>query len=158
MVMEDPTIVTQFGDSADPLADYLKNTWGIILGNDIILDQTSNSPYFAVASQYRTHLITQKLQGMVTVFPYARSVSTTTVQGVTPTTLITTGQASWAETNLAGLQNNRFLRPSLVKISLVLSPLQLPQKIQAKVRALSSSAIQLSQSTVIMLPMETVIF
>jgi ABC-type uncharacterized transport system involved in gliding motility auxiliary subunit len=111
VVMEDPTIVTQFGESADPLADYLKNTWGITLENDIIIDETSNSAYLAVASQYGNHLITQKMQGMVTVFPNTRSVSTTTMQGVTPTTLVTTGQASWAETDLAGLKNNQVPTP-----------------------------------------------
>ncbi len=111
VVMEDPTLVTQFGDSSDPLADYLKSEWGINLGKDIVIDETSNSPYFAIAANYGDHLITKKLQGMVTVFPYARSVQTDPVQNVTQTTLVTTGQQSWAETNLADLQTNNNAAP-----------------------------------------------
>jgi ABC-type uncharacterized transport system involved in gliding motility auxiliary subunit len=111
VVMEDPTLVTEFGDSPDPLAEYLKATWGITLGNDFIVDTTSNSANVAIASQYGSHLITQKLQGMVTVFPNSRSVSSTTLQGITPTTLVTTGQSSWAETDLAGLKNNQVPTP-----------------------------------------------
>lgn len=111
VVMEDPTLVTQFGDSDDPLADYLKASWGITLGKDIVIDQSSNSPYFAIAANYANHLITQKLQGMVTVFPYARSVQTDPVNNVTQTTLITTGQQSWAETNLTELKTNNNATP-----------------------------------------------
>jgi hypothetical protein len=32
VVMEDPTIDTQFGDAPDPLASYLSQTYGIVLG------------------------------------------------------------------------------------------------------------------------------
>lgn len=111
VVMEDPSVVTQFSNADDPLADYLTTNWGITLGKDIIIDESSNSPYFAVASQYADHLITQRLQGMVTVFPEARSVQSKTATNITQTTLVSTGQQSWAETNLSDLQNKNTATP-----------------------------------------------
>ncbi len=157
--MEDPTIVTQFGDSADPLADYLKNTWGIILGNGYSSLTRPRIPlYLPLQANMGPILITQKLQGMVTVFPYARSVSTTTVQGVTPTTLITTGQASWAETNLAGLQNNQIPTPEPGRVIIGSVPIAVAAENTGQGSRIVVIGNSTLQSTVIMLPMETVIF
>jgi ABC-type uncharacterized transport system involved in gliding motility auxiliary subunit len=111
VVMEDPTLTTEFGDSVDPLADYLTSSWGITLGNDIIIDESSNSPYFAVAGKYGSHLITNKLNSMVTVFPYARSVQTAAVDNITQTTLVFTGTNSWAETDLTTLTTSNQATP-----------------------------------------------
>jgi ABC-type uncharacterized transport system involved in gliding motility auxiliary subunit len=143
VVMEDPTLVTQFGQSVDPLADYLKTTWGIILGNDFVVDTTSNSAYLAVASQYGSHLITQKLQGMVTIFPNTRSVSPTTIPGITSTTLVTTGQASWAETDLTALSNNQVPTPEPGKDTIGSVPLA----VAAENTALGSRMVVIGNST-----------
>lgn len=107
VVMEEPTLLTQFGDAADPLAAYLTQFWGITLDNDMIVDLSSNSPFVAVANEYGNHAITQKLSGMVTLFPTARSTQTKTVDGVTQTILVKTSSNSWAEFNLTDLKNNK---------------------------------------------------
>ncbi len=104
--MEDPTPVTDFGDLADPLADYLKNTWGVVLGNNIVIDQTSNQPFAPYAAQYGVSPITQKMQRITSQFPTVRSVEPgTAVSGVTVVSLVTTAPQSWAETDLKNLQD-----------------------------------------------------
>lgn len=104
IVMEEPLPVTDFGQDPDPLADYLAQSWGITLGKDIVVDQTSNNPLFAVANQYADHLITQKMQGLVTFFPTARSVTISGDQsGSTDVELVYTATQSWAETDLTTL-------------------------------------------------------
>jgi ABC-type uncharacterized transport system involved in gliding motility auxiliary subunit len=106
IVMEEPLPVTQFGDAADPLADYLSKDWGITLGKDIVVDQTSSQPFAPYAAQYGDHPITQKMQRITSVYPTARSVTATgSVQGVTTVNLVMTAQQSWAETDLANLTN-----------------------------------------------------
>jgi ABC-type uncharacterized transport system involved in gliding motility auxiliary subunit len=110
IVMEEPTLSTDFGDSPDPLAKYLADKWGIVLGNDIIIDTTSSQPYSPFAASYGTHAITDKL--LETAFPTARSVTTgKAIDGVTDTELIKTADQSWAETDLQGLKNNQQPQP-----------------------------------------------
>lgn len=113
VVLEDPTPTTDFGDQPDPLADYLKQSWGVTLGNDIVVDLTSQQPFVAVANQYANHLITEKLQGLVTFFPTARSVQAAgDFPGVTRSELVLTADQAWAETDLAGLQNQQDMKLS----------------------------------------------
>jgi ABC-type uncharacterized transport system involved in gliding motility auxiliary subunit len=107
MVMEEPVPVTQFGDSPDPLAQYLEDDWGILLGNDIVVDLTSNQLFVAVANEYANHPITEKMQGLVTFFPTVRSV--TSIQSdLSPslTELVFTASQSWAETDMEALQTS----------------------------------------------------
>lgn len=109
IVMEDPTPFTKFGTQPDPLADYLKTDWGISLENDVVIDLTSNQPLNAISSSYNsTASITQHMT-TVTIMPQARSltVDQTLPQNVTDTSLITTSQQSWGETDLASLQSNQ---------------------------------------------------
>ena len=112
IVMEDPIIDTQFGDASDPLAIYLAETYGIRLGDDIVIDvygyQAYQNPYFAVGYQYATHAITQKMSTMGTGFQYARSVTTDDGAGsdYSKTNLIQTIDQSWGETDLTSVQNN----------------------------------------------------
>ena len=77
------------------------------MGDDVVLDLTSQQPYQAFAYQYsNSHAITEKLQRMATAFPTARSVSTTEgLPDVTNTVLIKTAPQSWAETDLSTLQS-----------------------------------------------------
>jgi ABC-type uncharacterized transport system involved in gliding motility auxiliary subunit len=112
VVMEDPTIDTQFGDSPDPLANDLAQTYGIVLGNNIVVDaygyQAFQNAYFAVGYNYATHVITQKMSTMGTGFQSARSVSADSSVGTdySKTQLITTIDQSWGETDMASVQNN----------------------------------------------------
>jgi ABC-type uncharacterized transport system involved in gliding motility auxiliary subunit len=107
VVMEDPIPTTQFGSSPDPLADYLASKWGITFNNDVVIDTSSNQPIYAVAASYASHPITDKLQGMISFFPAARSLSIDSIASPLPVALITTSQASWGETDFASLQSNQ---------------------------------------------------
>ncbi|HSQ26163.1 MAG TPA: Gldg family protein [Anaerolineales bacterium] len=107
VIMEEPTIMTEFGEAADPLADYLGQTWGILLGQDMVVDLTSNQPFAPYAAQYGNHVITQKLQQVSTQFPTVRSVRVDAqASNVSPVELVLTASQSWAETDLAGLETN----------------------------------------------------
>lgn len=106
IVMEEPLPVTDFGEAADPLADYLAENWGLQPGIDIIVDLSSNQPFVAVGSQYGSSPIVNDLQGLATLFPTARSVSVTAAaNGSSPVTLVSTSSQAWAETDLEAIQN-----------------------------------------------------
>jgi ABC-type uncharacterized transport system involved in gliding motility auxiliary subunit len=107
IVAEEPPVLTDFGSAPDPLANYLAETWGIILGNDLVVDQSSNQPTFAVGSEWGSHAITQQLTGYVCIMPTARSVTLATApSGVSQSTLVSTSKRAWAETNLDALQGD----------------------------------------------------
>jgi ABC-type uncharacterized transport system involved in gliding motility auxiliary subunit len=106
VVMEEPTPLTQFGNSPDPLAAYLAATWGISFDNDIVIDTNTSQPLYAVAAKYGTHPITEKLQGLVSFFPSARSLSLGTNLTNQPTVLVATASSAWGETDFASLQAN----------------------------------------------------
>jgi len=112
VVMEDPSVDTQFGDSPDPLATDLANTYGIVLGNNVVVDvygyQAFQNPYFAVGYKYATHAITQNMSTMGTGFQNARSVSADNSVGTDygKTQLILTVDQSWGETDMASIQDN----------------------------------------------------
>ena len=103
VVMEDPTIVTEFGDSPDPLAEYLTSDWGITLNNDIVIDLVNTqNPLQAVSSQIVPHPITQNLtQNYIVILPQARSLSIPAqLENITQTPIILTTEQSWGETEL----------------------------------------------------------
>jgi ABC-type uncharacterized transport system involved in gliding motility auxiliary subunit len=108
VVMEEPLPLTEFGEQADPMADYLSETWGITLGKDLVVDLSSQQPFVAVANQYGQHPITDRLQGLVSFFPTARSVQVSAENsGFTLTSLVLTSNNSWGETDMAALQNQQ---------------------------------------------------
>jgi ABC-type uncharacterized transport system involved in gliding motility auxiliary subunit len=107
IVMEDPTSVTNLGKSPDPLAEYLKNNWGIQLENNIIIDTNSNQVLFAVADQYGNHPITEKLKGIVSYYPQARSITLLPDAPNSPTAIVQTTSRSWGETDFAGMEQNK---------------------------------------------------
>jgi ABC-type uncharacterized transport system involved in gliding motility auxiliary subunit len=106
VVMEEPTPLTQFGNSPDPLSAYLAANWGITFDNDIVIDTNTSQPLYAIASSYGTHPITEKLQGLVSFFPSARSLSIASNLTNQPTVLVTTASSAWGETDFASLQAN----------------------------------------------------
>lgn len=114
VVMEEPTIVTQFNDAPDPLANYLSQTFGITLGNDTVVDlqaaQSIQQPFIAIANQYAQHPITQKMNGMTTLFPTARSITVDDSIGTdyTKTKLIMTTDQSWGETDMNSIKANTY--------------------------------------------------
>jgi ABC-type uncharacterized transport system involved in gliding motility auxiliary subunit len=87
----------------------LLQEWGVELGDDVVVDRLSETffrsgPLVALGATYdAAHPITADLanQRLFTLFPLARSVSTTPLQGIIPTQLVTTSpQGSWGETSL----------------------------------------------------------
>jgi ABC-type uncharacterized transport system involved in gliding motility auxiliary subunit len=102
IMMEEPLPLTDFGEAPDPLADYLAQSWGIVLGEDIIVDLTSEQPFLAVGSEYADHPITQNMGGLFALLPTARSVMIQDAisTGVSQVELIKTSPQSWAETDL----------------------------------------------------------
>jgi len=111
IVMEDPTIVTEFGDSSDPLADYLAKDWGITLNNDIIIDLNSQQALYAISDWENVpqHPITQNFsQNYSVIMPQARSISVTeSPEGIIATPLIFTYPNSWGEKNFTNAEGSQ---------------------------------------------------
>ena len=106
IALEEPLPLTQYGDQPDPLADYLTETWGIKLGSDIIVDLSTNQPYVAVGSEYGSSPITEKMQGMFTVYPTTRSVTPSeNTSAIQRQQLVSTSDRAWAETDLDAITN-----------------------------------------------------
>ena len=105
VVMEEPPLLTQMVDRADFLADYLAENWGVLLGKDIVVDLNTEQIFMAYANEYSSHVISQKMQNIITVFPTARSVTVADVanDNISPVSLLSTSDQSWAETDFASL-------------------------------------------------------
>jgi ABC-type uncharacterized transport system involved in gliding motility auxiliary subunit len=107
IVMEEPPVLTGFGDAVDPLANYLADNYGVILGNDVVVDldaaQMIDQPFIAIAAAYGNHAITQKMADLATFFLTSRSVTITETasSSISQVELIQTTERSWAETDLA---------------------------------------------------------
>jgi len=111
IVMEDPRILTDFGDSPDPLANYLDTEWGISLDDDIVIDLVNTqNPFQAVSSQYNDHPITQNLtEQYIVILPQARSVSLSgEKENITQTPIILTTERSWGETQVVSTDTPAF--------------------------------------------------
>jgi len=106
VVLQNPVVLTNFGDKKDLLADYLSSKWGITLNNDIVIDtQSPTSPLNATAYQYNQHPITEKMGGVGATFPFARSLSISTdIQEITVADLIYTTDAAWGEADFASIE------------------------------------------------------
>jgi ABC-type uncharacterized transport system involved in gliding motility auxiliary subunit len=108
ILMQDSPIFTDIGDQIDYLTDYLKDSWNIILGQDLIVDQASSLGVFVpIGLVDDSHPITLDLQGIATGFPTARSVGINPTEiSLTPKILVSTfNNESWAETDLDTLES-----------------------------------------------------
>jgi ABC-type uncharacterized transport system involved in gliding motility auxiliary subunit len=106
VVMNEPAPLTQFGNSPDPLATYLATIWGITFNNDIVIDTNTSQPLYAVAAKYGNQPITDKLQGLVSFYPTARSLSIAPNMTNSPVALVSTTDSAWGETDYASMQTN----------------------------------------------------
>lgn len=111
LVLSNPVPLTQLGDQPDLLAEYLASDWNITLDNDIVVDTNSpSSPFFAVAAQYASHPITDKMQGVAAIFPYSRSITIGADKtDVSPTGLVFTIAQSWGETDFSAMEKQQAL-------------------------------------------------
>lgn len=109
VVMEDPLLLTEFGSSPDPLADYLASDWGIHLNNDIIIDLNSQQALNAISASAGEHPITRNLSAnYLIVMPQARSITLNTPAAeITQTALLFTSPNSWGETNFTNAQGEQ---------------------------------------------------
>ncbi|HSQ40466.1 MAG TPA: Gldg family protein [Anaerolineales bacterium] len=110
IVMEDPIPFTDFGDTADPLAESLERVWGIRLRNDFVVDTASTSIQNAIGANYSpAHPVTNAMT-LYTIFPLARSieVSTQLSEQISLTSLVETSpdSQSWGETDFSALEQN----------------------------------------------------
>jgi ABC-type uncharacterized transport system involved in gliding motility auxiliary subunit len=106
IALENPAVLTNFGEKNDPLADYLSSEWGITLNNDIVIDtQSPSSAYNATAVQYSPHPITEKMGGVGVTLPFARSLTVISdIPDVTVTDLIYTTDAAWGENDFTSIE------------------------------------------------------
>lgn len=105
IVMEDPTVLTEFGEESDPLAEMLLEDWGIAFKNDIVIDLNSPQPTTAAAAFYdSTHPITVNMNNLVSFYPFSRSISfADPVEGVALSPIVQTNERSWGETDFSSL-------------------------------------------------------
>ncbi len=90
--------------------DGVLAAWGLKMRNDIVID-----PKYGIVGQaevpviqtYNSHTITQDLNGLNSFFPGIRSMTTmtATITGTTATSLFSSSDASWGETDFKALQN-----------------------------------------------------
>lgn len=112
ILLLDP-VISQPQSVADPLGDYLQSGWGIRLRPDFIVDLGSIFPLNALSASYGTHPITERMHGLATLYPAARSIEL--LELVDPgsqtfTRLVETSQNSWGETDLAAIAGGNELR------------------------------------------------
>lgn len=109
IVMYEPLPLTRFEDMPDPLAGLLAK-WGVTLNNDFVIDPNVNPASFAIsdAAAYARHPITEKLMGLNSVYPTARSLNLNLeVSGITLTPLVVTGFNAWGETDFPSIDQNQ---------------------------------------------------
>jgi ABC-type uncharacterized transport system involved in gliding motility auxiliary subunit len=95
---------------AEPLVEYLAADWGVRLGKDVVVDffnSYPNQPLLPLNAGYGSSAITDRLQGISTVFPGARTVQTpaagTAPPNLTYTALVPADGQAWGETNFESL-------------------------------------------------------
>jgi ABC-type uncharacterized transport system involved in gliding motility auxiliary subunit len=96
------------GQGALPNLAGLLKEWGVEVGDDIVVDASGVGQMFGagptvpVAASYPAHPITERFN-LMTAYPLARSITTTTVEGRTAQPVIETSDRSWAEKDLDSL-------------------------------------------------------
>lgn len=105
IVMEEPTILTEFGEEADPLAEVLATEWGVTLDNDIVIDLNNPDPTTAISAIYDTaHAVTRNMNRVGVLFPFTRSLTLAeSPENVILTHLVQTNERSWGETDFQSL-------------------------------------------------------
>ncbi len=102
ILLSESPLSTGNTDQADPLAAYLAANWNIGLNNDIVIDPSLDQVLIAVSASYGDHPIVQNIQTTNTYYPVARSLTIgSETADVQTTTLVSTVNRAWGETNLA---------------------------------------------------------
>jgi len=115
---EPPALFPQTDGQADPLADYLTESFGILFGNNIVIDPNIDPPLIAISAGYGEHPTTEKLNRVNTLFPTARSVSLVpSDEALTATSLVTTGANAWGEADITSIESNQVSFDSATDLS-----------------------------------------
>ena len=108
VLFSEPPFLTQVDTAeTDPLWDYLRTNWGVVMSNNLAIDLSIDPVELAVADQYAQHAITDKVQDYITFYPTAHSVGSELVTGVTATDLVLTSSQSWAETDVNAIMDGQ---------------------------------------------------
>lgn len=101
----------------DPQQDGGLASWlaarGVELGDDLVIDPQSRlfgaSPAWPIAADFSDHDITRPLEGMICIFPLARTVEMAPQRpaGVSGQSLVRSGPNSWAESDLDSLASGQ---------------------------------------------------
>jgi ABC-type uncharacterized transport system involved in gliding motility auxiliary subunit len=97
-----------FDPDTDPAAGDLLKAWNVQLDNDTVIDVSAASqrfgtgPYAPIVLNYGAHPITRDFGRTMTAFPLARSIKVgeASGSGATTTSILTTSESSWGETEL----------------------------------------------------------
>ena len=103
VLLEPPLAAESTG--VDALVPYLASAWGVEAREDLVVDLRSNLPLTAVADQYASHPITERMSNLVSYFPSARSLAALDGGQASLTELVLTGANSWGKTNLDSIRN-----------------------------------------------------
>jgi ABC-type uncharacterized transport system involved in gliding motility auxiliary subunit len=106
--LSEPYLLTKITPESDLLGKYLIDKWAISMATDFIIDPNVSPPSVAVSNEYATHSITQKLQGLATIFPTSHSVNpgSTIPSDIAQTVLIKTAATAWGEMDFSSIENN----------------------------------------------------
>ncbi len=108
VLFSEPPFLTQVDlTQEDPLWTYLRDSWGVVMSDNLVIDLSVETVEYAIADQenYADHPITQSSEGYITFFPTSHSVDAEAVSGVTATELFQTYSQSWAETDIEAILN-----------------------------------------------------
>jgi len=97
VVLVDPVLSQAEDMTGDALLPYLAEAWGVEMRPDLIVDLRSDQPLAAVADQYASHPISERLGNLVSYFPGARSLGLREAAAQTMVPLVITGSDSWGK-------------------------------------------------------------
>jgi len=107
IVLLEPLAVTAEEADTNLLENYLRSKWGIDPINNLVVDTSSELPFYGISSYYAQHPITEDMGNLFTYFPTARSLRVMELQeiSIVRTELVQTGEKSWGETDFAAIEN-----------------------------------------------------
>ncbi len=100
----DPTPLSGLPAAENRLAAYLRKTWGLRLDDDFVVDPSSNPPSDVVAYRYAAHPITDKMNNIVSYFPFVRSTGIDEKEQLIQAPLVWTIDRAWGETDFSALE------------------------------------------------------
>ncbi|NET57796.1 MAG: ABC transporter [Symploca sp. SIO2E6] len=98
------SLLVMFNPDINPGLDSLLADWGVEFDERIVIDPSGQLNGFGLATSivynYGAHPITQDFAERYSLYPLARSVETTPVEGIEETPLVITNEETWAESDL----------------------------------------------------------